>query len=408
MEFVGWDWRDPANRPCHCMIRLPNLQKAVEAILISGIAFFLLEHIMGFDKVLYKWFVFCSTASCVGAVAGMVRTVLVGRILLLRHTHYLKVGKVVILPKFASMPVKLDFCLAIPSVAISLVIWMSITGWVGMIISFILLMCHALNITDIFAPWQLFPYLSHLDGGEILMGFIALLFAMVSFVAFSIGPWEEAMSITSEMLPCWAKGYDAGERLAKLQERNQTELDFEEAMIKAMIKQDKESPQQGKKALKMIEKSKSSPIRSPQSAKAKAAAAVEDAKAKAAAASAAATASAAAAASAAASPTKPGAAAASSATTPAESASPAKPVAISRQTSMVMSATPAAVVGAAVAASIMYTPAADGGGYGKLEEEDDVNADDDNDDMDGDDMDDDNDDFYDNDDDDDDDDDEEE
>jgi hypothetical protein len=153
MEFVGWDWQDPANRPCHCMIRLPNLQKAVEAILISGIAFFLLEHIMGFDKVLYKWFVFCSTASCVGAVAGMVRTVLVGRILLLRHTHYLKVGKVVILPKFASMPVKLDFCLAIPSVAISLVIWMSITGWVGMIISFILLMCHALNITDIFAPY---------------------------------------------------------------------------------------------------------------------------------------------------------------------------------------------------------------------------------------------------------------
>jgi hypothetical protein len=264
------------------MIRLPNLQKAVEAILISGIAFFLLEHIMGFDKVLYKWFVFCSTASCVGAVAGMVRTVLVGRILLLRHTHYLKVGKVVILPKFASMPVKLDFCLAIPSVAISLVIWMSITGWVGMIISFILLMCHALNITDIFAPWQLFPYLSHLDRGEILMGFIALLFAMVSFVAFTIGPWEEAMSITSEMLPCWAKGYDAGERLAKLQERYQTELDFEEAMIKAMIKQDKESPQQGKKALKMIENLKSSPS-PPKSAKAKAAAAVEDAKAKAAA-----------------------------------------------------------------------------------------------------------------------------
>jgi hypothetical protein len=381
------------------MIRLPNLQKAVEAIIISGIAFFLLEHIMGYDKVLYKWFVFCSTASCVGAVAGMVRTVLVGRILLLRTTHYLKVGKVVILPKFASMPVELDFCLAIPSVAISLVIWMSITGWVGMIISFILLMCHALNITDIFAPWQLFPYLRHLDGGEILMGFIALLFAMVSFVVFTIGPWEEAMSITSEMLPCWARGYNADERNAKLRERYQTELDFEAAVIK-------ESPQD-KKALKMIENLKSSPTRSPQSAKAKAAVQLLMLQ-RPKGCGCCAAASAAAAESAAATPTKPGAAAASSATTPAESATPAKPVAISRQTSMVMSATPAAVVGAAAAASMMYTPAADGGGYGKLEEEEEgINADDDNDDIDGDDMDDDNDDFYDDDDDDDDDDEEE-
>jgi len=167
---------------CHCNVRSSDLIGFCIAWPSMLLLLFLVEHFSGYDRILMDWTMWSATASGAGALVGVLRSIRNGR---------------VAVPECSS-----SFAM-LKSMLLALAAWMLICGSIGCVIAFIMLIQHHMKVTDIYAPWQLDGFLERVgiehSSGEVLMGIFSVVLALLSYVLFLVGPWDEATEIAAGM-----------------------------------------------------------------------------------------------------------------------------------------------------------------------------------------------------------------
>ena len=176
MEHVPSDLSSALGRRVHCTVRAADMKRTALALTLCFAVFFVVENLLGYQRILLTWLQWCSMAGGLGASIGIAMSVRAN---------------------LARLP---PWYVILPSVLLSIGTCMVVAGALGTAVGFAVLLEHASSsAVDIFQPLQV-SGLRHLDGSEITMGIVATLLAVLSYLPFTTFRWFGLSDTAGKML----------------------------------------------------------------------------------------------------------------------------------------------------------------------------------------------------------------